>query len=169
MQVVVGIRDEKSHAPLLHGKRFVLWNPQTDHLGLRVEAIEVYVRNNPERARCVVCSHLVEVAIRELRAFRGGGTSGRRVPERMRWRRHRGRRGFKYRDGIMKIARECSVVEFEHDAAEALCRWNAHSRSRGAVEAMVDASEKEPFKLPYMGGAGMGKQVSCTLPMSHKL
>ena len=61
-------------SPLLHRDRFVSGDPEADHLGLRVEAVEVHVRDDPQRARSAVGCHLREMAVGELRSPATGST-----------------------------------------------------------------------------------------------
>lgn len=66
------------HSPLLHGQGFVFRYPETDHLALGIEGVEINVGDDPERVRCGAAGKLGQVAIGEARA----ATIGR-----ARWRR----------------------------------------------------------------------------------
>jgi len=70
-----------SNIPLLHCKRLIVRYPKTNHLDLGVEAIEVNVGNDPQRAGCGAGGELGQVAIGKARSPRASGAGRRRVPE----------------------------------------------------------------------------------------
>lgn len=79
--------------PLLHGQRLVGGHAQANHLTLRVERIEVDVRDHAQRARGQEAGELGKMPERELRlsaAAAAGGGEGRRRDERLRGRHGKG-------------------------------------------------------------------------------